>query len=315
MVYIRPREATVLSAIRRESHFKRHAKHMHKRFRSWTQKRVRAYRMNLPVVLTADSAAMDGQYIAACCQKAASNRKHDVRLWYGYSRRVREIAPSLNPEQLGYILYGFGKARFLHEGLYRDLVPHISKLLPDFWSHPLMIIAWAFQRVQIKEPELMEKIMDTALSKMDSMRPADIIRISNIYAKMGLKNPSLAQKLSSELIPKWERTFATDFREVISDVSLCQLYDNDAKKYIMERFRRAHPAARPQHYLQAYRCAVALRVLFPDIWEALPAATRAFYVRLSLRRIYQRPRFPSAFHWEVSNDLVKLGVAHRNTFR
>ena len=33
-------------------------------------------------------ALMDANYITACVQKAAALRKHDVKLWFGYSKRI-----------------------------------------------------------------------------------------------------------------------------------------------------------------------------------------------------------------------------------
>ena len=51
---------------------------------------------------------MDANYITACVQKAAALRKHDVKLWFGYSKRILELREELQPDQLGYIMWGYG---------------------------------------------------------------------------------------------------------------------------------------------------------------------------------------------------------------
>eukprot|EP00386_Alphamonas_edax_P006831 GDKI01021986.1.p1 GENE.GDKI01021986.1~~GDKI01021986.1.p1 ORF type:complete len:445 (+),score=93.03 GDKI01021986.1:126-1460(+) len=310
-----PRTLKISQAIKAESRLKKRAKHIGKRFRSWAQARMRLYRLNLPVTVTADPSLMDGQYIAACCQKAASLRKHDVGLWFGYSRRIMELAPTLTPEQLGYIFYGYGKSMFMHEQLYRALLPHVTRQLKDFYSHSLMCVMWACHRVKIKDEQAMQAIAHALVEKMDNMRPRDMIKICNVYAKMGLRDPTLTTSLSPLIINKLESIFAQEFRNVMCDVAICNLYSDELKKYIMSRFTKIFICARPQHYMQAYKTAVAIRVLHPHVWDSLGKQVRSFYVRLSMRRLTDRPRFPSRFHWDVSNTLAKVGIAHRNTFK
>ena len=40
--------------------------------------------------------------------QAAALRKHDVKLWFGYSKRILELRGELQPDQLGYIMWGYG---------------------------------------------------------------------------------------------------------------------------------------------------------------------------------------------------------------
>ncbi|KAF8822757.1 RAP domain-containing protein [Cardiosporidium cionae] len=323
---------------------------MQKRFRSWSQQRIRQYWMPLNVSLAADPQLMDGQYLAACVQKAAGLRKHDTKLWKGYSKRILELANVLSPLQLGYIFYGYGKSIFLDEQMYRGLVPSVCGLLPNFHSHALMCVAWAFDRVQIKEEELFEMIGKTALQKAESIRASDLIKICNSLGRMvclmvvgKLVNEVPFNDLNRVLIPrhllvcytqrfgaygmaknaefsrmiksKYEKSFAQELRNAMCDVAILNLYDDELKHYMLCRFAKIFICARPQHYQQAFQTAVALRVLYPNVWYSLPKQVRSFYIRLSMRRIPQISRYPSNFHWDVSNCLVKLGIAHRNTFQ
>ena len=103
-ILLRSREKIILRAVKFENHVRREGVgRFNKRFRQWSQHRVRQYRNPLPVSLTADLQMMDGQYISACVQKAAALRKHDSMLWRGYAHRVLELKETLTPEQIGYI--------------------------------------------------------------------------------------------------------------------------------------------------------------------------------------------------------------------
>ncbi|KAF8819716.1 RAP domain-containing protein [Cardiosporidium cionae] len=315
MVLLRPRERIILNAIKNENTLKRRAKHMQKRFRSWSQQRIRQYWMPLNVSLVADPQLMDGQYIAACVQKAAGLRKHDIKLWKGYSKRILELANTLSPLQLGYIFYGCGKSYFLDEQLYRGLVPSVCGLLPNFHSHALMCIAWALDRVHIREDELFEMIGKTVLLKAESIRSSDLIKICNSLGRMGANGMARNAEFSKMVKNKYDKTFAQEFRNAMCDVTILNLYDDELKHSMLCRFAKIFICARPQHYQQAFQTAVALRVLYPNVWYSLPKQIRSFYIRLSMRRIPQISRYPSNFHWDVSNCLAKLGIAHRNTFQ
>ena len=72
-IMIRPREKIILRAVKFENDIKKQGiSRFNKRFRQWSQHRVRQYRNPLPVSLTADLQMMDGQYLSACVQKAAA---------------------------------------------------------------------------------------------------------------------------------------------------------------------------------------------------------------------------------------------------
>ncbi|GAW79998.1 Secretory protein [Plasmodium gonderi] len=314
MGLLRPRERVIVNAIRRESRIKYKAKRMHKRFRSWAQQRVREYWLPMNVCLTSQVDLMDGQYISACVQKAATLRKHDYELWKGYSERILEICETLTPQQIGYIFYGMGKSRFLNTRFYEKILTSVQKKLPSFYSHPLMCIAWSLNRVLIKNEEFFTIFCQTVIEKFDDIRVKDLIKINNAIARLGINNKNYKKIMNSHIINKLETIFAQDFRNVINDVTLINLYEDEVKKYILTRFSNMFICARPQHYKSAYKSAVAVRVLFPNVWNSLSNKVKSFYVRLSMRRIPEKCRKPSEFQWEVSNCLAKLGISHRNTF-
>lgn len=319
MGLIRPRERVIISAIRRESRIKYRAKRMHKRFRSWAQQRVREYWLPLNVCLTTDVEQMDGYYIAACVQKAATLRKHDYILWKKYSERILHISNTLTPQQIGYIFYGMGKSKFLNVPFYTELLKTVKEKLHSFYSHPLMCVAWALNRLQIKEEEFLKALSKTVIEKINDIRTKDLIKINNALAKLGIITAhndvtSYKKFINTCMINKLEHIFAQDFRNVINDVTLINLYNEQVSAYILTRFSNMFICSRPQHFKSAYKTAVAVRVLYPHIWEQLSNKVKSFYVRLSMRRIPQISRKPSQFHWDVSTCLAKLNIAHRNTF-
>ncbi|CAD7946875.1 unnamed protein product [Amoebophrya sp. A120] len=89
----RPFEQMAVRAVRAEARLKRKGiTKYNKRFRAWSQKRVRKYNIALPVVITSDPQLMDAKYLTACVHKAAQHRKHDIKLWDGFVKRLVEIA-------------------------------------------------------------------------------------------------------------------------------------------------------------------------------------------------------------------------------
>ncbi|CDJ44710.1 hypothetical protein, conserved [Eimeria tenella] len=106
MALLRPRERLLRSAIAAESRLRYRGRRMHKRFRSWSQHRVRQYWLPQKVSLHADPGEMSPAYLSAAVQKAATLRKHDAALWFGFSRRAQQVADSCTPQQLGYLFYG-----------------------------------------------------------------------------------------------------------------------------------------------------------------------------------------------------------------
>ncbi|SOV15124.1 RAP protein, putative [Plasmodium sp. gorilla clade G2] len=314
MTLLRPRERVIINAIRRESRIKYKAKRMHKRFRSWAQQRIREYWLPMNVCLTSNVDLLDGQYLSACIQKAATLRKHDYELWNGYSKRVLEISKTLTPQQIGYIFYGMGKSKFLNTSFYFNFLKCIQNNLNDFYSHPLMCIAWCLNRLLIRDENFFKEFCKTIINKFDDIRTKDLIKINHCIAKLGIYDNNYKTFINKNIITKLESIFAQDFRNVINDVTLINLYDDEVKKYILTRFTNMFICSRPQHYRHAYKSAVAVRVISPHVWNNLSNKVRSFYVRLSMRRIPQTNRIPSSFQWEVSHCLSKLGISHRNTF-
>ncbi|XP_026194476.1 uncharacterized protein LOC34623146 [Cyclospora cayetanensis] len=106
MPLLKPRERLLKSAIAAEARLRYKGRRMHKRFRSWAQHRVRQYWLPQRVSLHADAAEMNPAYLSAAVQKAATLRKHDAALWFGFARRAQDVADSCTPYQLGYLFYG-----------------------------------------------------------------------------------------------------------------------------------------------------------------------------------------------------------------
>jgi len=313
---VRPQERITLRAIREENHLRKEGiARYNKRWRSWAQNRVRQFRLPLPVTLTSDTALMDSNYMTTCVQKAAALRKHDVHLWFGYSKRILELKDELQPDQLGYILWGYGKSSFLDGNFYRAMMPTIKAQLPNFQSHALMSLMWCLKRVKIQDRDLNRAVAQQALDSMDALRPSDFIKVTNALAALGLRDSGLRDAFSRAAIPKLEETYAQQFRDAVHPLTIGRLWNDEVTAYILERFRRIFITARPMHLMKAYESAVVCRVQSPQVWRLLSHDSKSFYVRLSQRHIPDKGREPSPMHWEVSKHLADLGEAHRNSFR
>eukprot|EP00928_Gymnodinium_smaydae_P030254 TRINITY_DN22544_c0_g1_i1.p1 TRINITY_DN22544_c0_g1~~TRINITY_DN22544_c0_g1_i1.p1 ORF type:complete len:553 (-),score=118.65 TRINITY_DN22544_c0_g1_i1:132-1790(-) len=313
---IRPKEKITLRAIRAEAKLRREGvARYNKRWRSWAQNRVRQFQLPLPVTLTSDTALMSAPYITACVQKAAALRKHDVDLWKGYSSRILELRNELEPEQLGFILWGYGKCSYINDGFYSELMPLVKEQLPRFHSHATMSLMWCMKRIKWKDPEMVKAVAQHTLESVDLLRPSDFIMIANCLAVLGLRDQSLRQALSRVAVGKFEETFAQQFREAVHPVALGNLWTDDVITYVLERFRRIFITARPLHLMKAYESAVVCRVEHPEVWRGLSREAKQFYVRLSQRHIADKGRSPTALHWDVSRHLAELGESHRNAFR
>ncbi|CAK0860797.1 unnamed protein product [Prorocentrum cordatum] len=258
---------------------------------------------------------MDAQYITACVQKAAALRKHDVQLWKRYSARILELKEDLLPEQLGYILWGYGKSSFVDAHFFSEITPTVQERLPQFQSHALMSLMWCMKKVKWKDRTLVEAAARHSLDVVDALRPSDFIKVANAAAALGLKDPGLREAMSKVAVPKLEETFAQQFRDAVNPAAIGCLWSDAVVEYLLERFRRIFITARPQHLMKAYESAVVCRVLQPQVWRSLSNEARQFYVRLSQRHIPDKGREPTALHWDVSRHLADLGEAHRNAFR
>lgn len=314
MAILRAREQIIARSVRHENRVRRIGIRVHKRFRSWTQQRTRKFWMPLKVSLHAPTELMDGWLVSAAVQKAATIRKHDVALWHSFAQRVLELAPTLTSQQIGYIYYGFGKSRFLNYNFYQELGQRIEPALNGLTSSSLMCLVWALNRLQIRNVPLLSKVASVVAEKIDEIRVTDLIKICNGLAKLDMCSPSYKQAISEKMVERLETIYAQDFRNVINPITFVNLYDERTQKYIVERFSRTFICARPQYLQQALSTAVAMRVIHSRVWLELDKSVRNFYTRLSLRKIHQPLHKPSAFHWDVSNSLAQLGIAHRNTF-
>jgi len=226
-----------------------------------------------------------------------------------------ELREELLPEQLGYILWGYAKSSFLDGPFYEQMMPTVKEKLPEFQSHALMSLMWCMKQVKWRDKALLKAVAQHTLDSIDSLRPADFIKVTNALAVLGLQDAGLRQSLSRVAVPKLEETFAQQFRDAVNPTTIGCLWNDEVISYIMERFRRVFITARPHHLLKAYETAVICRVQAPQVWRALDRDTKQFYVRLSQRHIPDAGLEPSPLHWDVSRHLADLGEAHRNAFR
>ncbi|CDR95387.1 secretory protein, putative [Babesia bigemina] len=302
MAILRAREQIITRSIRREARVRLHGKRVHKRFRSWTQQRTRKFWMPIKVSLHAPTELMDGWLLSAAVQKAAVIRKHDVRLWHSFVKRVLDLSSHLTSQQIG-----FGKSRFLNKHFYDELMKQTEPVLSTLSSSSLMSIVWALNRLQIRETKFLTR-------RISELRVADLIKICNGLGRLDICNPVFKKVISENMVERLQTIYAQDFRNVINAVAMIYLYDERTQKYIMERFSKTFICARPQYLHHGITTAVAMRVLMPDVWSQLDRNTREFYTRLSTRKIHLPLNKPSAFHWDVSHALGRLGIAHRNSF-
>jgi len=314
--FVRKKEKVTLKAMQAEAKLRRKGiSRFNKRWRSWAQNRLRQWDLQLPVTITSETQLMDTQYISTCVQKAAALRKHDLQLWYNYSQRILELKNDLLPEQLGYILWGYGKSSYLNETFYRGIAETVKQKLPEFQSHAIMSLMWCLGRINWYDQELIRSAAQHLLEIIDTTRPSDFIKVANACAALGLKDPNLKASLSKVAIAKFEEAMAQQFRDAVNPVAVGCLWSDEVTLYLLERFRRVFITARPQHLMKAFESAVVCRVHAPQVWKSLSYDAKQFYVRLSQRYIPDKGQEPSTLHWDVSRHLADLGEAHRNAFR
>ncbi|CAD7969820.1 unnamed protein product [Amoebophrya sp. A25] len=182
---VRPFERLAVRAARAENRLRRKGiTKYNKRFRAWSQRRVRKFRIALPVVLTSDPGLMDAKYVTACMHKAAMWRKRDISLWKGYTARVLEIADSLDPVDWGYALWACGKAEYLSREFYLGIRPYLVEQIPHMGSSGLMSLLWCFKRIHYRDVELCQLALRTALDKLEDIRPPDFVKIANACASL-----------------------------------------------------------------------------------------------------------------------------------
>lgn len=316
-IMIRPREKIILRAVKFENDIKKQGiSRFNKRFRQWSQHRVRQYRNPLPVSLTADLQMMDGQYLSACVQKAAALRKHDTMMWRGYAHRVLELKETMTPEQLGFVLYGFGKSGFIDDVFYREMAKHVETRVPELTSHAMMAAIWCFRRIQWSARPLAQRLIRNVIDRHQFIRPNDFLKICHGAASMGPLPNDLKDELNKIAIGRFEEMFAQVFRNSLHPLLIANLWNDETTTYLLNRFPRIVSTLKPENLLQGYESAVTVRVLRPTVWEGLEKSSRSFFVRLSQRYIPSRSPHPSEVQWDVSEAIADyLKIAHRNSFR
>ena len=276
-----------------------------------------------PVILTADPALMDPEYLATCMHRAACQNLKDADLWKGYVGRFIEISDQVEAGHFGYLCWAVGKVQLPPQsGVHEALVSRGLALAPSMSGSGLMALLWTLRRAIVKPPHsLLQITADRILNEPEKIRPSDFIRICNSLAFFGFgKNDhSFRDKISNAAMAKFEAdTFAQDFREAVDPIALANLWNDEMRGYVLERFRKVFITARPNHLLKAYHSSVAVRVLAPQAWyHSVSEKTRGFYTSLAMRHIATPGRGMSKFHQSVSDLLAEapFRLAHRNMFR
>lgn len=314
---VHPRVKQILRGVKQESGLRREGiTRFNKRWRSWAIRQVRLQAISKPVVLTVDPELMDPEYLATCMHSAASRNLKDPTLWKKYLNRMSES--NFSPLHLGYVCWSIGKVQVSADYLW--LMDALEENIPLMTSHGLASAMWMFRRALVLPREsLMEKITHKLLTEPDTIRSADFIKVCNNLAFFGFNKNNLKfrDSISNVAMTKFEtNTFAQDFRETIEPLALVNLWNDEMKGYIMDRFRKIFITARPNHLLKAYYSAVTIRVLYPQVWyQHVSRQSRGFYTALAMRHIAAPGRGMDTFHKSVSAQLVHLGSAHRNMFR
>ena len=323
---VHPRIKQILRGAKQEAQLRREAiTRFNKRWRPWAIRTVRKHNLARQVVLTSDPTLMDAEYLGTCMQKAASEGVKDVDLWKGYTNRLEEIVDQVPAQYFGYIMWSVGRVQIRYKDsskLYPLLMSRAEALVPELSSGGLMATLWTLRRALVKPPDsLMKSIADKVISSPDVIRPSDFIKICNNLAFFGFGKTDVQfrEKISKAALQKFESdTFAQDFRSAMDPLALANLYSDEARAYILDRFRKIFITARPNHLLHAYHGSVVVRVLAPDAWFNLVSEkTRGFYSSLATRHIATRSRQMDKFHRQVSDVLAgeDLKIPHRNMFR
>jgi hypothetical protein len=322
---VHPRIKQILRGVKAEAKLRREGiVRFNKRWRSWTIRMVRQQVLPREVVLTSDPALMDSEYLSTCAYKAACSGIKDTDLWKKYLVRLDCILDEISPLHFGYVMWGLGKVQFagVSVAMHNRIAQRAIPLVPEMTSFGIMSTLWMLKRALIVPPnELMSTIAGRLMSEPEKFRPSDYIRICNIlgFYGYGKNDAKFRDSISAAAMHKFDKeVFAQDFREALDHVALINLWNDEMRGYILERFRKIFITARPNHLLKAYKSAVAVRVLCPSAWsEHVSEKTRGFYTSLAVRHIPSASRDMSKFHREVSDALASdsLKVPHRNTFR
>ena len=325
---VHPRIKQILRGVKQESKLRHEGVlRFNKRWRSWAIRTVRQQVLPKEVVITSDPSLMDSEYLSTCIYKAACSGLKDIDIWRGYEARLTGIVDEIPGQYMGYIMWGLGKVQYkLSNRMMDKLAERIETLMGEsgaITSFGIMASLWTFKRALYKPSDsLLTVISNRLMEKPEKFRPSDYIRICNCLGYFGFRKSDNAfrDRISSISMAKFENeVYAQDFRDVVDHVTLVNLWNDEMRGYILERFRNIMITARPNHLLKAYQCAVAVRVLAPDAWyDNLSEKARGFYTSLAMRHIAVRSREMSLFHRQVSDVLAtsdQLGIEHRNMFR
>jgi hypothetical protein len=257
--------------------------------------------------------------------KAACSGLKDTELWSGYEKRLIDLMPDIPGPYWGYIMWGLGKVQYkLSVKFFDILTDRLEKIIreDELSSFALMSSVWTFKRaLYIPSDKFLSSVVDRIMTSPEKFRPSDFIRICNCLGFFGYRKGDMEfrDRISTVAMKKFDNeVYAQDFRDVVDHVTLVNLWNNEMRGYILERFRKIMITARPNHLLKAYESAVAVRVLAPSAWyEHVSEKTRGFYTSLAMRHIPVRSREMSQFHRQVSDILAAepLKIAHRNMFR
>ncbi len=325
---VHPRIKQILRGVKQESNLRREAiTRFSKRWRPWAVRMVRKQTLPRQVVVTADPALMDGEYLATCMHQAACRNTKDVNLWKGFIARLPDVMDEMSPEHFGYICWAVGKVQVprkpnrtdqVHELLARNAL----KQLPLLTSHGMMAVLWTLKRALVKPSnDLLSGIASRIMDSPQSVRPSDYISICNSLAFFGFgkADKTFRDRISAISQAKFETdTFAQDFRAIAHPLTMANLWNDTMQAYILDRFRKIFITARPNHLLHAYHSSLVVRALASSVWFNLVSEkTRGFYTQLAIRHIASPSRKPCAFHKSVSDQLasVPFSVPHRNMFR
>ena len=322
---VHPRIKQILRGTKQEAGLRSEGiKRFNKRWRSWAVRTVRLQTLPRSVILTADASLMDSEYLTACMQKAACQGVKDIALWQQYTDRLEKILAegAISPVHFGLIMWAIGRVQLPIPRAYEVLADRAIPLVPSLTSNGLMATLWALKRALILPPEpLLRGVAEIIVQRPETIRPSDFIKICNClgFFAFGKHDKAFREKLSHVAIKKFDAdTFAQDFRGAVDPLALANLWNDAARAYILDRFRKIFITARPNHLLSAYHASVVVRVLAPNAWfNLLSEKTRGFYSNLATRHISTPGRGMSKWHTDVSSILAGEGlkVPHRNMFR
>ncbi|TEB19106.1 hypothetical protein C9890_0274 [Perkinsus sp. BL_2016] len=321
---VQPREKLAHAASQRERLLRQEGvSRYNKRFRSWTQHRVRQYTLKQPAVTLSPSmttASMQAASLAAAFQKSASLRKLDLKIWRKLANRAMKISDSITPQHMAYIFYGIGKSRFLHTKLIARLLDCVTQEhLAAMTSHGVMSILWTLRRTHMHPGQkFLMQISDHLVKYERIFRPKDFLKCLHALAFFGHRKMDVIwrSEISSLARNKMDLMHAQEMRAATEPLTLANIYTDDVRKYVLDRFRGIAITARPNHLMKTLEAAVTMRILRPEFWwQQISDHNRNFLIKLSERHINFPGKRKTPLHEEISDVLERLQVSHRMLLR